>query len=83
MLPLYENHNHREVSFIVESISKYYHADKRQLEEHEHMRKFESGREVLIGTTYNGILLRNGKSVDGKFTALRYENGTLLLGDVD
>lgn len=67
----------------MESVSKYYHTEKRRLEEQEHAGRFESGREVLIGATYKGILLRYGRSVDGPFTALRYEDGTLLLGSKD
>lgn len=49
----------------MESVSKYYHTEKRRLEEQEHAGRFESGREVLIGATYKGILLRYGRSVDG------------------
>lgn len=53
----------------METVNKYHHADKRQLEEQKHIGRFESGKKVLIGAKYKGILLRNGTSIDVQFTA--------------
>ena len=64
-------------------INKYYHKEQMEAELYEHLRKFEEGDPVRIGNEYAFLSGRDGRSYEGPFTALAYDNGLLMLGKAD
>lgn len=61
-------------------MDKYYHEKAWLAEEAKHKARFVNGRDIEIGKTYKGIRERSGHEITVPFTALAYEDGTLLIG---
>lgn len=61
-------------------MDRYYHEKARLAEAAQHRSRFEHGADIEVGRTYKGIWERSGHKISAPFTALVYEDGTLLIG---